>query len=106
MSVLDKSKEITINEKVYNLCFPVRYVFKAEHELANKNLILTMANMPLSYEDTFILFKYGLMGGGVKSEDVEDIFLDALGEHGFPKVFEILLEALHKSGVFGRTKKA
>lgn len=106
--VLDKNVEKEINGKVYNFCLPIKYVFRAERELANKNLIATMAKIsyePLCYEDCYTLFKYCLIGGGTKPEAVEEVFFEALEELTLPGVMNLTLEVLQKSGVFGKQKK-
>lgn len=104
--ILDKYIEKTIGGKVYRFALPIKYVFKAERELVNRNLVTTMANYPLSIEDTFTLFKYSLMGGGQEKANAENLFYDAIDELTLPVVCELILEVLQKSGVFGKSKKA
>ena len=54
--VLDNYCEIEIAGKKYKMCLRNRCIFAAEAELANGNLLKTVTNMPLSYQDMFALF--------------------------------------------------
>ena len=70
--VLDNYCEIEIDGKKYKMCLKNRCVFAAESELVNGNLLTTVANMPLSYQDMFTLFKWALIGGGQKFADDDE----------------------------------
>lgn len=106
--VLDNKVQVKIGGKDYELCLPIKCVVKAERETVAKNLIVTITeleNGPLCVEDTFTLFKYALIGGGVKADQAEELFLKLLEESSLRQVMGLVLDTLGKSGVFGRRKK-
>lgn len=104
--VLDNKVEKDINGNVYAFCFPIKYLFKAERELTTKNILVALANAPLTMEDTYTLFKYAFIGGGNTSDKAEQAFMDAVDEMGFVQLSDFIFEVLQKSGVFGKVKKA
>ena len=107
--VLDNYCEIEIDGKKYKMCLKNRCVFAAESELANGNLLTTVANMPLSFQDMFTLFKWALIGGGLKFADDDEAFelyAKAVEELGSVVVFGKVYEAIQKSGLLSNgTKK-
>lgn len=109
--ILDKRIAVKIRGKNYFLCFPVACIFEAEQEMQRKNLLLTFANPPLSLSDTFVLFKYGIIGGDatlreMKDTYFEELYLDAVAELTLPVIMAKVSEAVNKSGILGREKKA
>ena len=107
--VLDNYCEIEIDGKKYKMCLRNRCVFAAEAELVNGNLLKTVTNMPLSYQDMFALFKWALIGGGSKFADDDEAFelyVKAIEELGSVVVFGKVYEAIQKSGLMSNgTKK-
>ena len=107
--VLDNYCEIEIDGKKYKMCLKNRCVFAAESELANGNLLTTVANMPLSFQDMFTLFKWALIGGGQKFADDDEAFelyVKAVEELGNVAVFAPVYVAIQKSGLLTNgTKK-
>ena len=108
--VLDNYCEIEIDGKKYKMCLKNRCVFAAESELANGNVLTTVANMPLSFQDMFTLFKWALIGGGQKFADDDEAFelyVKAVEELGSAAVFSQVYVAIQKSGLLSNgTKKA
>ena len=107
--VLDNYCEIEIDGKKYKMCLKNRCVFAAEAELVNGNLLKTVTNMPLSYQDMFALFKWALIGGGSKFADDDEAFelyAKAVEELGSVVVFGKVYETIQKSGLLTNgTKK-
>ena len=106
--VLDNYCEIEIDGKKYKMCLRNRCVFAAEAELVNGNLLKTVTNMPLSYQDMFALFKWALIGGGSKFADDDEAFelyAKAVEELGSVVVFGKVYEAIQKSGLLRKKKK-
>lgn len=107
--VLDNYCEIEIEGKRYKMCLRNRCVFAAESELVNGNLLKTVTNMPLSYQDMFALFKWALIGGGAKFADEDEAFelyAKAVEELGSVTVFGKVYDAIQKSGLLSSgTKK-
>ena len=107
--VLDNYCEIEIEGKRYKMCLRNRCVFAAEAELVNGNLLKTVTNMPLSYQDMFALFKWALVGGGSKFADDDEAFelyVKAVEELCSVVVFGKVYEAIQKSGLMSNgTKK-
>ena len=107
--VLDNYCEIEIEGKKRKMCLRNRCVFAAEAELVNGNLLKTVTNMPLSYQDMFALFKWALIGGGAKFSDEDEAFelyAKAVEELGSVVVFGKVYEAIQKSGLLSNgTKK-
>ena len=106
--VLDNYCEIEIDGKKYKMCLRNRCVFAAEAELVNGNLLKTVTNMPLSYQDMFALFKWALIGGGSKFADDDEAFelyAKAVEELGSVVVFGKVYEAIQKSGLLSSGAK-
>lgn len=107
--VLDREVILEIQDKKVNLCLPIKVLFKLERELNNKNLMVTLANQPLSMEDLYTIFKYCVIGGNNKDytteEDYEDLFLECLDELTYINTFNKVIETMTKSGVLGNVKK-
>ena len=110
--VFDKYVELEINGKVHKLCYPVRYVFEAERHLADGNLMVLVSKaangIPPTVSDMFILIKYAFLGGDPKltEEEAEELYLEAVSEKSLVEVSGLAMEALRKSGVLGKEKKA
>ena len=110
--VLDKYVELEIGGKVHKLCYPVKYVFSAERELADGNILVLMAKagngIPPTVHDMFTIVKYAIMGGNAKltEEEAEELYLEAVAEKSLVEVFQLATDALKKSGVLGKEKKA
>lgn len=105
--VFDNFTEIEIGEKKYKLCLKNKCAFLAERELSTKNILTAIQQQPMSMEDLFIFFKYGLIGGGnrLTEDQAFDLFLDAIAEKEYAEVFQKTLETLMKSGLLGDAKK-
>ena len=107
--VFDNYCEIEIDGKKYKMCLRNRCVFAAEAELVNGNLLKTVTNMPLRYQDMFALSKWALIGGGAKFSDEDEAFelyAKAVEELDSVVVFGKVYEAIHKSGLISNgTKK-
>ncbi len=111
--VLDKTVDIEINGKNYKLCYPMKSVVRAERELFQNNLLITVAQgmngLPPNLSDMYVIFKYGMIGGQPELEGregmIEDLYYDALDKHGVLPVFQMGLDAVQKSGIMGDTSK-
>lgn len=98
--VLDVFKNVTIDGKEYKLGFPNKVLFRAEKETSSGNLIKMITTPPPSMGDTFVLFKYALIGGGhnLTEEEYDDLFNNAIAElGGYVGVSKIIVEALRKA---------
>ena len=109
--VLDKYVDLEFGGKKHRLCYPVKYVFEAERQLFDGNILVLVLKatqgVPPSVHDMFVIIKYGLMGGDPKltEEQAENLYLEAVDEKPLLDVFKPALEALKKSGVLGDIKK-
>lgn len=109
--VLDKYVELEIGGKVHKLCYPVKYVFEAERQLDDGNIMVLLAKagngIPPSVHDMFTITKYALMGGDKKltEDEAEELYLEAVDERSLLEVFQLATDALKKSGVLGKEKK-
>ena len=110
--VLDKYVDLEIGGKVHKLCYPVKYVFEAERQLTDGNILVLMAKagngIPPTVQDMFTIVKYAIMGGDAKltEEEAEELYLEAVSEKSLVEVFQLATDALKKSGVLGKEKKA
>lgn len=109
--VLDKFEELEFDGKKHKLCYPIKYVWEAERQLSDGNILILVVNatqgVPPTVHDMFIIIKYALMGGDTKLTEAqaEGLYLDAVNEKSLLEVFKSALEALKKSGVLGDPKK-
>ena len=110
--VFDKYVDLEINGKVHKLCYPVKYVFEAERHLTDGNLLVMVGKaangIPPTVGDMFTITKYALMGGDPKltEDEAEELYLEAVSEKSLTEVTGLAMEALRKSGVLGKEKKA
>ena len=109
--VLDRYVDLEFGGEKHRLCYPVKYVFEAERQLSDGNILVLMVKatqgVPPTVHDMFIIIKYALMGGNTKLTEAqaESLYLDAVNEKSLLEVFKSALEALKKSGVMGDPKK-
>ena len=110
--IFDKYVDLEIGGKVHKLCFPVKCVFEAERQLTDGNIPVMMVKasqgVPPTVYDMFTIIKYALMGGDPKltETEAEILYLEAVNEKSLIEVFQLSLDALKKSGVLGKEKKA
>lgn len=108
MNTIDKSEKFTLEDKEYELKFTNKAVIMAEKELDCKKIITTIAgvaNEPMSYGDTYALFKWGLLGAKqYKTEEIDSIFDNFVYENGIDGMQVILIQALTKAGVLSKRK--
>ena len=110
--VLDKFVEIEVGGKKHKICYPVRLVFEVERQLTEGNLMVLLTNaehgIPPTLYDMFILIKFALMGGDPKltDDEAEELYMEAVAEIPLLELFKQAVEALKKSGVLGKPKKA
>lgn len=105
MSTLDRAVSFTIGEKEYKLQYTIRALINAEKKLTNKSLLVAVSQLPMNINDMFEMFNWGLVGGGYKGNQAEEIYLDYLEEHTYAEMQALVLEALTKSGTIGKVQK-
>lgn len=105
--VLDSFVEIEIGGIKYKLCLKNKCAFAAEAELGEKNLMVALSKLPLSSRDAFVLFKWGLIGGGTELTDdaAFELYLEALQEKSNLELHNAILELIAKSGLVSEGKK-
>ena len=98
MNTIDRTVELKLaNNPGHVLHYTVKSIVECEKELANHNLILTVASLaasPLSISDAYALLKWGLRGE--KAYSVEEMGIVALQTN--------IILALEKSGLIGKAK--
>ena len=110
--ILDKFIELEFGGKTHKLCYPIQCVFEAERQLTDGNIMVLLGKagegIPPTLYDMFVIIKYALKGGDPKltDEDVEALYFDAVEEVPVLDLFRLSVEALKKSGVLGKGKKA
>ena len=110
--VFDKYVELEFGGKVHKLCYTVKCVFEAERHLTDGNLMVLVSKaasgVPPTVYDMFVIIKYALMGGDPKltEDEAEALYLEAVSERSLVEVSGLAMEALKKSGVLGKEKKA
>ena len=110
--VFDKYVELEFCGKTHKLCYPVKMVFEAERHLADGNLMILVSKaasgIPPTVSDMFTIIKYAFMGGDPKltEDEAEELYLEAVSEKSLVEVSGLAMEALRKSGVLGKEKKA
>lgn len=111
MNTIDRFAEIVVGEKKYKLLLTIKSILMCEKELANGNLITTMAALkvqPLCVGDAYAIMKWGLLGSGEckKEEEIDKIFMECLEGPGLPAIQQAALEAIVKSGFAGKNVAA
>lgn len=93
-----------INGKIVRLQYTIRSLVMCEKLLDSKSILKTIADPPLSYNDSYILFYAALVGGDkTMTEDrAEDLMADYLEEHTLGDLQDLILEALVASGTLGK----
>lgn len=106
MNTLDRFEIVKINEeKEYKIQYTIRALIMLEKELDSKSILESLANMPFSFNDTFVYIKYGLMGGSgktYKNQEAEDIMMEMMDVLNFAELQGIIISALAKSGAIGK----
>ncbi|MGM9582167.1 MAG: GTA-gp10 family protein [Phascolarctobacterium sp.] len=111
MNTLDRYAEFEVDGKKYKLLMTLKSILNCEKELANGNLITTMAALkvqPLSLGDAYAIMKWGLFGAGEckKEEEVDEMFAACLEGPGIATIQQVALEAIVKSGFAGKNVAA
>lgn len=111
MNTIDRYAEFEVDGKKYKLLMTLKSILGCEKELANGNLITTMAALkvqPLSLGDAYAIMKWGLYGAGEckKEEEVDAIFMECMEGPGLPLIQQVTLEAIVKSGFAGKNVAA
>ena len=108
MNTIDKSEKFILLDQEYELKYTNKAVIMAEKELNCKKIITTIAGLatePMSYGDTYALFKWGLLGAKqYKPEEIDDIFDNYIYEFGIDGMQIIIVQALTKAGVLSKRK--
>lgn len=109
VNTIDRTVELKLaNNPGHVLHYTVKSIVECEKELANHNLILTVASLaasPLSISDAYALLKWGLRGEKAYSDDdVDAVFMDCVEEMGVVALQTNIILALEKSGLIGKAK--
>lgn len=93
-----------INGKIVRLQYTIRSLVMCEKLLDSKSILKTIADPPLSYNDSYILFYAALVGGdkAMTEDRAEDLMADYLEEHTLGDLQDLILEALVASGTLGK----
>ena len=111
MNTIDRYAEFEVAGKKYKLLMTLKSILNCEKELANGNLITTMAALkeqPLSLGDAYAIMKWGLYGAGEckNEEEVDEIFAAWMEGPGIAAIQEVALKAIVKSGFAGKNVAA
>lgn len=109
MNTIDRNVELKFADgRKHKLRFTVKSIIECEKELANHNLLVTVASLakkPLAIGDVYTLLKWGLLGAGsCEEQETDNLFLECVDEFGLVGVQGNILLALEKSGVIGKAK--
>ena len=110
--ILDKFVEVEFGGKKHRLCYPIRQVFEVERQLTDGNIMVMLTKagegIPPTLYDMYTIIKCALMGGDPKLTEVEaeELYLEAVAEVPVLELFRASVDALQKSGVLGKPKKA
>lgn len=110
--ILDKFVEVEFGGKKHRLCYPIKQVFEAERQLTDGNIMVMLTKagegIPPTLYDMYTIIKCALMGGDPKltEYEAEELYLEAVAEVPVLDLFRASVEALQKSGVLGKPKKA
>lgn len=110
--ILDKFVEVEFGGKKHRLCYPIKQVFEAERQLTDGNIMVMLTKagegIPPTLYDMYTIIKCALMGGDPKltEDEAEELYLEAVAEVPVLDLFRASVEALQKSGVLGKPKKA
>lgn len=103
-NTLNRYIEQEINGKFVRLQYTIRSLIMCEKLLDSKSILKTIADPPLSYNDSYILFYAALVGGNknIDEAEAEDLMLAYLDNHNLGELQDLLLEALVASGTLGK----
>ena len=103
-NTLNRYIEQEINGKFVRLQYTIRTLVMCEKMLDSKSILKTIADPPLSYNDSYVLFYAALVGGDrtMTEEKAENLMLDFLEEHTLGDLQDLILEALVASGTLGK----
>lgn len=108
MNTIDKTVRFVLSDKEYELKYTNKAVIMAEKELESKKIISTIAGVakePMSYGDTYALFKWGLLGAKqYKTEEIDEIFDNFVYENGIDGMQIAIIQGLTKAGVLSKRK--
>ena len=110
--VFDKFVELEINGKKHKMCYPTKFVWELERNLASGNIPVMVSNagngIPPTLHDMFVLITCALRGGDPKltEDEAEELYLEAVSEMSILELTNLAMQALQKSGVLGQEKKA
>lgn len=101
---ITRYKEVEINGKKYRFQYTLKSLILSEKELDKKSILSTIAEPPMNMNDTFVMWKGGIIGGGnaMAEEEIEDLMMQYLDEHNLGDVQTLILEALMASGTIGK----
>ena len=103
-NTLNRYIEQEINGKIVRLQYTIRSLVMCEKMLDSKSILRTIADPPLSYNDSYILFYAALVGGDKNMTEAraEELMLDYLDEHNLGELQDLVLEALIAYGTLGK----
>ncbi len=107
INTIDRFETFSVNEKEYKIQFTIKTLIMLEKELSAKSILDTLASPPFTFGDTFIMFKWGLIGGGnkINEEKAEELMLAYTETYSFAELQALIISALAKSGAIGRPDK-
>ena len=109
MNTIDKTAAFELAGNQYELKFTIKSVIMAEKELESHKIISTIAGLaeePMSYGDTYALFKWGLLGDKpYKIEEIDELFDNFIYEEGIDQLQILIIQGLTKAGVLTKQKK-
>lgn len=100
---IDRYINLKIKDQTYKYGYTIKGVIMLEKELDRRSIVRTIADLPLSYGDTYAFWKWGILSfQQMKDDDIEQLLIDYLEENNIVDLQNLLFEALEASHTIGK----